>query len=152
MTRLILAALLSALLGAPATDPRVLGTWQLNVAKSKFSPGAPYRSETRKYETTDRGVKCTITRVFANGRSASIEYVAGYDSMEYPVRGSNDYDTIKLKKVDDVTFEGVLSHADRVVAFTRRLISEDGKTMTITFESPDFQGSPVHNVMVYDRR
>jgi len=133
------------------TDPRVLGTWRLDVAKSKFVPGPPYREEIRSYEPQAQGVKCTIKRTLANGRSATIEYVAAYDSVEYPVSGSSDYDTIRLKKVDTFTFEGVLSHGGTVFATTRRVISEDGKTMTIAFQAPDFHGSRVDNVMVYER-
>src|SRR5262245_11525897 len=117
------------------TDPRVLGTWRLNLAKSRFVPGPPYREETRTYEAHEQGVKATIHRIIADGRPATIEYVANYDSIEYPVSGSSDYDAIRLKKVDSRTFEGVLSHAGNVFATTRRVISEDGKTMTITFQA-----------------
>ena len=59
--------------------------------------------------------------------------------------------TKRLKKIDSTTFEGVLSRADRVVATTRRVISEDGKTMTITFQAAEFQGARVDNVIVCDR-
>ena len=38
---------------APAADP-VIGTWQLNVAKSKFSPGPAPKSDARTYAVTDR--------------------------------------------------------------------------------------------------
>jgi histidinol dehydrogenase len=134
------------------TDPRVLGTWRLNVAKSKFRPGPPYREEIRIYEAHEQGVRSIIKRVLANGRQATIEYTANYDSVEYPVTGSSEYNAIRLKKVDDVTFEGVLSHADRVFAVTRRVISEDGRTMTITFQASEFQGTRVDNVMVYDKQ
>lgn len=134
------------------TDERVLGTWRLNVAKSKFIPGPPYKEETRTYEPHEQGVRATIKRTFADGHSATIEYVANYDSLEYPVTGSTDYDAIRLKKVDAYTSEAVLGHAGNVFATTRRIISEDSKTMTITFQASEFQGSRVNNVMVYDKQ
>jgi|ERR1043166_5696081 hypothetical protein len=152
LTLLVLVFQLAAAQSSPSTDARVLGTWQLNVAKSKFFPGPPYRDETRTYEPYKDAVKMTIKRTLANGQSLTIEYTAGYDSMEYPVSGSADYDTIRLKKLDSLTFEGVLSHADNVIAVTRRVISDDGKTMTITFKAKELQGRPVDNTMVYDRR
>jgi hypothetical protein len=137
---------------AAPTDSRVIGTWLLNVAKSKFIPGPPYRGETRTYEPTEQGIKATIKRTFADGRTATIEYVANYDSLEYPVTGSPDYDAIRLTKVDALTYEAVLGHAGSVFAVTRRVISADGKTMTITLQAPDIQGSRVNNVMVYDKQ
>ena len=136
---------------AEPTDPRVVGTWRLNVAKSKFSPGPPYREELRIYEPQPNGIKSTIKRTYANGQTRTIEWVANYDSMEYPVTGSPDYDAIKLKRVDDFTAESVLGHAGRVIATTRRVISRDGRSMTITFQADDFGGSRVDNMMVYDR-
>jgi hypothetical protein len=133
-------------------DERVFGTWQLNVATSKFSPGPPYRTQVRVYERHEKGVKATITTTHADGHSTEVEYIADYDSLEYPVTGSPDYDSIKLSRVDAYTAEAVLGHAGKVFATARRTISEDGKTMTILFQVDLYAGSRVHNVMVYDRR
>jgi hypothetical protein len=132
-------------------DERVFGTWQLNLARSKFNPGPPYRSQTRVYERHEKGVRAAIKTTYSDGHTTEVEYVAGYDSLEYPVTGSPDYDSIKLKRVDAYTSEAVLGHAGKQFATARRTISEDGKTMTIVFQV-DFAGSRVNNVMVYDRQ
>jgi hypothetical protein len=146
-------ALVNAQSPAPTpTDERVLGIWQLNVAKSKFTPGPPYRDQTRTYARQADGVKATLKTTYADGHSATVEYVVNYDSLEYPVTGSPDYDAIKLKKIDALTSEAVLGHGGTVFATARRVISEDGKTMTITFHANELQGFRFHNVMVYDRR
>jgi hypothetical protein len=133
-------------------DERVFGTWQLNAAKSTFSPGPPYRNQIRVYERDEKGVKATITTTYGDGRSSRVEYVAGYDSLEYPVTGSPDYDSISLKRVDAFTAEAELRHAGKVFATARRTISEDGKSMTIVFQVDLVAGSRVNNLMVYDRR
>jgi hypothetical protein len=164
-TRLLLPALVGAAVALSATDrlladaqasappdERVFGTWQLNAAKSTFSPGPPYRNQTRVYERHEKGVKATIKTTHSDGHSTDVEYIADYDSLEYPVTGSPDYDSIKLKRVDPYTAEAVLGHAGKVFATARRTISEDGKTMTIVFQVDLFAGSRVNNVMVYDRR
>jgi len=162
---LLLAALVGAALALSATDrlladgqsstppdERVFGTWQLNAAKSTFSPGPAYRNQTRVYERHETGVKATITTTYGDGHSSRVEYVADYDSLEYPVTGSPDYDSIRLKRVDAFTAEAVLMHAGKEFATARRTISEDGKAMTIAFQVNLFAGSRVNNVMVYDRR
>jgi hypothetical protein len=164
-TRLLLPVLMGAALALAATDrvpataqpaappdERVFGTWQLNVSRSKFSPGPPYRNQIRVYERHEKGVKATIKTTYPDGHSADVEYIADYDSLEYPVTGSPDYDSIKLKRVDANTAEAVLGHAGKEFATARRTISDDGQTMTIVFQVDLFAGSRVNNVMVYDRR
>ena len=137
---------------SPPFDPRVLGTWSLTVAKSKFFPGPTPTSQIRTYEATDNGDKATIKTTYTDRQPTMIEYAANYDSLEYPVTGSPDYDTIRLKKVGPSTSEATLGHAGRVIATARRVISEDGQTMTISFHADELQGSRVDNVMVFARQ
>jgi hypothetical protein len=164
-TRLLVPALLGAAVALLATDrsladaqsltppdQRVFGTWHLNAAKSKFNPGPPYRSQTRIYEPHDSGVKATIKTTYSDGHSVDVEYTAEYDSLEYPVTGAPEYDSIKLHRVDSFTSEAVLGHAGKVFATARRIISEDGKTMTIIYQVDPSSRSPINNVMVYDKQ
>src|SRR5262245_61977097 len=115
-------------------DRLLLGTWKLNVAKSTYRMGRRPMSQTRTYEAQGDGVKATIVTVYADGRPRTVGYVANYDSLEYALTGSPDADTIALKKVAPRTAEAVLSHAGKLMATARRVISEDGQTMTITYK------------------
>ena len=136
----------------PPTEPDVLiGTWQLNLAKSRYTPGPPPKNEVRIYAPAPEGVKGVIERTHANGRVERIEYVANYDRV-YPVTGAVEYDAIQLKRVDSHTSESVLSHAGRVFGYARRTISIDGRQMIITFrrESEDGLGL-VNYTAVYDK-
>ena len=151
---LIIAAIAPVMVAqSPAPgDPRVLGTWIMDVARSKFTPGPTPTSQVRTYEPQDNGYKATIRTTYAARKPTFIEYVANYDSLEYPVSGSPDYDTIRLKKVDSSTSEATLGHAGKVFATTRRVLSEDGQTMTITFHADEQQGTRIHNLMVFTRQ
>ena len=131
-------------------DRLLLGTWKLNAAQSKYKRGVPPRSQIRIYEPQGQGVKATIKTVYADGRSTTVEYVANYDSLEYPVTGSPDVDTIALKKVLPRIAQAVLSHAGKVMATARRVISEDGKTMTIEYQG-ELLGEQVDYVAVYNK-
>ena len=128
---------------------QLLGTWRLNVAKSKYSPGPPLRSETRVYTRDTEGVKGVVTRTHADGRVEKFEYAANF-GKDLMVTGIPDYDTVTLRKVDDLTSDAVLSHAGTVFGVARRVIAPDGKTMTITFDRKSAE-TPVHNVAVYDK-
>jgi hypothetical protein len=133
---------------APDHNP-LLGTWTLLVEKSRYNPGPPPERQTRTYEAAPNGVKTTIRTVSADGESSVVEYTANYDSIEYQVTGSASMSGIALTKVDPYTAEATLMHAGHVVGRATRVVSKDGKTMTITFS--DVQGV-VHNMAVYARQ
>jgi hypothetical protein len=138
----------------PSTAPiedLVLGTWVLNVAKSTYSPGPAPKSQTRVYEQHGQGIKASVHTVYADGHSTSIQYVAAYDSIEYPVTGSPASNGIALKKIDAFTAEVTIMHAGKAVGMARRVISRDGKTMTITYQGQWSDKPDSHNVAVYEK-
>lgn len=133
-----------------ATDP-ILGTWKLNLAKSKFSPGPAPKSQTRVYSAYPEGVQVTIKTIRADGETTVLEYPANSDGKDYPVTGSAQIDAIAMTRISDYISEASLKHAGKVIGTATRTISEDGKTMTITFKRPDSLGR-VDNVAVYDKQ
>ena len=48
-TIFLFAAMLVVVPALRAADDPLIGTWKLNVAKSKFSPGPGYKSQMLKY-------------------------------------------------------------------------------------------------------
>lgn len=133
---------------APA-DNRVLGTWRLVVEKSRYNPGPPPQSQTRTYQAQPKGVQTTIRTVLADGETTTVSYTANYDSVEYRVTGSTTADGIKLTQLDPNTAEAKLLHAGRIVGTARRVVSADGRTMTITLR--DARGS-VQNEAFYEKQ
>ncbi|MCU1338994.1 MAG: hypothetical protein JWO19_4575 [Bryobacterales bacterium] len=133
-----------------AADP-VVGTWKLNVAKSKFSPGPAPQEETRTYEARGDGIRVTVRTIAANGHSTTVNIAANYDGKDYPVTGSSDYDAIALKRTSDRTAEGMLLHAGKLVATSTREVSPDGQVLTITYKTSDNQ-DPINNRAVYDKQ
>jgi hypothetical protein len=129
---------------APA-DP-IIGAWRLDVSKSKFTPGPGPKSETRVYRDTGKGIAAVITRTHRDGRIETIEYGANQDSVNHVI-GTPDYDSVTLKRVDAYTSEATLSHAGKLFGTARRVIAEDGRTMTITFKQDGDR--PITNVSVY---
>jgi hypothetical protein len=140
--------------GAPAPrddEPKMLvGTWRLNTAKSKYSPGPPIKAETRVYTRGPQGVEGVVVRTYADGRMERFEYIANF-GREYMVTGNPEYDAVVLRRVDEYASEAVLTHAGSVYGVARRTISPDGKSMMITFDRKNAD-TPVHNVAVYDKQ
>ena len=134
-----------------AETDRIIGKWVLDPSKSTYKPGPGPIADIRTYARGPNGLVGTIQRRFADGRSQQIEYIAEYD-REYPVTGTDEYDHLLLKRIDEYTAEAVLSHANKVYGTARRRIAQDGKTMTITFNrNLGGAGVPVANVSVYDK-
>ena len=147
--------LVFALFGLAATlvaaDPSA-GTWKLNTAKSKYSPGPTPTSATVTYEETADGIKRKGENVLPDGSKTSFEYTAKYDGKDYPVTGSDLFDTIALKRVNDHTVESTLKKSGKVMTTSRRVVSKDGKTMTLNITGTNAKGQKVKNTAVYEKQ
>jgi len=62
------------------------------------------------------------------------------------------YDSITIKRINDHTAEGTLKKSGKVVSNARRVVSQDGKVMTLTLTGTNPKGEKVHNVFVYDKQ
>jgi hypothetical protein len=129
-----------------------VGTWKLNVAKSKYSPGPAPKSATITYEETADGIKRTGESVDAEGKTTSFSYTAKYDGKDYPVTGSETFDAIALKRMNDHTLQATLKKSGKVVSDARRVVSKDGKTMTLTINGTNAKGQKTKNVAVYEKQ
>ncbi len=136
---------------AQAKDP-VVGTWVLNVAKSKFVPGPAPKSETRTYAIVGSEIKASSKGVEADGKASASEWTVVYDEKERPVTGDPDADMLSLKRVDANTTTFTEKRAGKVVLTGTRAVSKDGKTMTITTKGTNAKGEKVDVVQVYDRK
>jgi hypothetical protein len=138
-------------LSAQASDPRI-GTWKLNAAKSKFNPGPAPQSLTVKVEPSGKGEKVTAETVSADGTRTTTVYTAAFDGKDYPLTGSPTADMVSLKRIDARTTDRTDKKGDKVATSLRRVVSQDGKTMTVTTKGTDAQGQAVNNVIIFDKQ
>ena len=135
-----------------AADPFV-GTWKLNLAKSKYSPGPPPKNLTITYAANGDGIKSTTEGVNSEGKPVATTYAATYDGKDTPVTGTGaPYDTIALKRIDSNTVELTTKKDGKVVSKGKRVVSKDGKVMTMTSKGTNAKGEPTNNVAVYDKQ
>jgi hypothetical protein len=134
-----------------APDP-IIGTWTLNVAKSKFNPGPAPKSQTRTYAQSAQGIAMTFSGVAADGSAISGQSTFNYDGKDYPITGSPDYDTLSLKRVNGSTVKAVLKLSGKVVGSTTRSISAHGKVMTLSTKATSAKGTPYDFVAVFDKQ
>jgi hypothetical protein len=142
--------LMAAAVAAQGTNLRV-GTWHLNVAESKYSPGPAPKSQTLIITASGDSETVTSEVVSAAGDKSSTVYTAAYDGKPHPIKGSQVADSVALKRIDDHTSERTDSRGGKVVQTYTRVLSKDGKTMTVTIKGTNAQGQPVNNVVVFEK-
>ena len=150
LTKLILGTAITAI-GAFAADNSI-GTWKLNMEKSKFSPAAPVKSLTSVREASEGGVKVTSTGELADGTAINSNYTVKYDGKASSATGS-PFDTIAFKQVNANTFTFTAKKTDGKYNVTgRMLVSKNGKTITSTAKGTNAQGQAYSATMVYEKQ
>jgi hypothetical protein len=131
----------------------IAGNWELNLSKSKFIPAdAAPRNQSRLYQVQGQQESGRHTGLDAQGNPTLLEFTASYDGKDYPYKGSPDYETVSLKRVDANTTTFTQSRGGKIVLTGTRVVSPDGRTLTITAKGTNAKGQQVETVTVYDRR
>jgi hypothetical protein len=130
----------------------MVGTWTLNLEKSKYVPGPAPKSQTRTYAQTADGTALTFSGVAADGSPVSGQSTFKYDGKDYPITGSPDYDTLTLKRINGSTVKSLQKKDGKVVGSTIRKISAHGKVLTLDSKGKSANGKSYHNVAVFDKQ
>ena len=154
---LILAAVTLPLLVRQPTsltpNPR-LGTWTLDLKKSKYEGVAPPRSETRTYVAgPDGAVTLTATTVLASGSTQTVRYTAKYDSKDYPYSGPAG-DTISIRALDHAAFStsSTVKRGGKIVQTALGIVAKDGKTMSYITNGVDAAGKAITTTRIYEKQ
>jgi hypothetical protein len=148
---LTLATVFAAVMVCFAAEDMSMGTWKLNEAKSKISPGAA-KNVTVVYATAGDHVKVTVDGVDANGKPAHNEWTGKFDGKDYPVTGDPENDMRSYRRVNDHTL-ALTDKKDGKVTLTGRVVfSADGKTRTVTTSETDAKGAKIGSTSLYDRQ
>jgi hypothetical protein len=81
----------AAIAAAPAANP-VIGTWKLNLATSRFSPGPAPKSQTRTYSESAQGITLTLKTTGADRREITTTVTFKEDGKPYAISGNPDYE------------------------------------------------------------
>jgi hypothetical protein len=152
----VLAGTLVAVAFAPTAFAQLpkgmAGTWKLNAAKSTFSPGPAPKSMTIVYTPAGDMLTIAVDVEPATGAAQKWAMTAAYDGKDHPVTGNPDADTISMKRINETTGESTFKKGGKVMAVNTRVLSADGKTLTITTKGTTSDGKPRHDVAVYDKQ
>ena len=147
----LLALGLQAAWAAPAVDSSA-GTWKLNLEKSAFGSRHPPRSEVRTYTVTPKGTRVVITDVDQDGKKSVSRTLLTYDGKTHPFTGSANYDAASTQRIsaNETTADMLLK--GKVVGSLRRVVSDDGKTLTMNMKIDKADGTQEMTMSVFDRQ
>jgi len=148
---LTFAMLFAAASACVAADDPNMGTWKLNEAKSKYSPGAP-KNTSVVYEAAGDSVKVTVDGVGADGKPTHNEWAGKFDGKDYPLTGDPTADTRSYKKIDARTMELTNKKGGKPVVTGKITVSADGKSRTVAVSGTDASGKKVTSTAVYDKQ
>ena len=153
-------ALVLAVIAAPSIaralesgeDPAV-GTWKLDLEKSKLDPAiAPPKSSVRTYSAIPGGLKVRIRTVDADGSEHLIESSFSYDGKLHSVTGTPDYDSVAVTRVGRFGSHTSLIQDGKAIGQLERVVSADGRTLTISVQLTTNKGNAERDVLVFDRQ
>ena len=146
-----LVALFAAAVVCFAAADVTMGTWKLNEAKSKISPGTA-KNTTVVYAAAGDSVKITVDGVDAAGKPAHNEWTGKFDGKDYPVTGDPASDARAYKRVNDRTLALTVKKDGKVTTTVSVVVSADGKSRTVTVSGTDATGKKISSTAVYDKQ
>jgi hypothetical protein len=139
--------------GFAQSDP-FTGLWQLNLAKSKYSPGPGPKSQTVNIQGEGQNRKLTAVGVNAAGNAAQVIVFSELveDGKPHSVTGQPQYDAQTYTRVDARTINVSRLKDGKVLGTMTWVVSADGKTLTNTSTGTNANGQQVSNIQVYEKQ
>jgi hypothetical protein len=135
---------------AQKKDP-ILGSWKLDVAKSRFA-GATPASREMMFTAQSNGITQSITTT-TNGNAEvtyKLVYTAKFDGKDYPADVASAFNTITMKRVDARTLERIGKVKGAVVETETYTVSPDGKMLSVK-QTGENNGVPFNTTQVFER-
>jgi hypothetical protein len=147
----LLAILLAYAALASAQNEPFFGSWELNLAKSSITRGAPPKGETIVNAAEPGGFKSTLTVVGERGTNVEIHHF-NFDGAFHQTEGSDPRE-LSFKRVDPKTVEQQTRRNGQITVTRRIELSPDGKTMTYIASGTTGGGQKYDNdTRVYEKK
>jgi hypothetical protein len=145
----LIGGTLTLSVGLWAADP-LLGTWKLNLEKSKF--GSRPMPKSNQITWTEKGgtFRYAAKGVGPNGQPTQTEIPSfKFDGKEYPLSTGG---TVALKRADPLHFQSTGMKNGKKTFSNKSVISKDGKTITSVWQMADESGKLQSWTSVLDKQ
>jgi hypothetical protein len=148
---LVLVGIAATQMSWAADDPAA-GTWVLNVAKSKYSPGPAPKSATVTISIDSGTENYKMEGVGASGAATSASFSAKLDGTDAAVTGIPYADMVSVKRMSPTHYVAKMKKDGKVVMTVNIVMAANGKSRTLTYTGKNEKGDAVHDVVVYDKQ
>jgi len=145
-----------ALAGSMLADGTAfVGTWKLNLDKSKYPAGQAPKSLTRTVSADGDTVTYKFEGLGPDGTAFSFGFASKLDGKDSEVTGTGmpyGADHIAIKQLNSHMTSATLKKGAKTVGTSSATVSHDGKMLTLTSKGTDANGKAVKSVSVYDKQ
>ena len=136
------------------TQTSFVGTFKLNLAKSKYEGGQAPKTLTRTVTADGTGLKYSFEGEAADGSKISFGFTSKLDGSDAAVSGvgmTGGADTVALERMSAHKLTGVLKKGGAKIGTVWTAIGPDGKTVTVNTKTK-VDGKEVKTHQVYDKQ
>jgi hypothetical protein len=130
------------------------GTWKLNVAKSKYSPGPAPKAVT--VVMAEKGADLALSASGTDGadKPISVKYNMPMKGgpLVYTEGAPTSGATVAIKRPNANTLESATTLNGKETGTTSTVLAADGKSFTRTVKTTNAEGKPVHNTELYEKQ
>lgn len=128
------------------------GNWVLDLSASNYTSGPAPQQQTRAYQVRGGGTFVFILDgMAADGSRVHFSASYKYDNLEYPLAGLNQAQaqTIAYSRVNNRSVAYNIREQGRVTQTGTKVVSDNGRTMTITVQITNLKGQHFTDVLVF---
>jgi hypothetical protein len=103
------------------------------------------------FSAAGQAVKAVVDLIGPDGSKIHWEYTATLDGKPAPVTGNPDGDMVVAKRTNPNTIETSYTLKGKPTTVNTRVVSADGKTLTVTSTGTNAQGQKVNNHQVFEK-
>ena len=136
------------------TKPSFVGTWKLNLAKSKYEGTQAPKSLTRTVTAEGTGLKYSFEGEAADGSKISFGFTSKLDGSDAAVSGTGmpgGADAVALEHPSVHKITGVLKKGGKKIGTVWTDISADGMSVIVDTKA-NIDGKEVKTKQVYDKQ
>ena len=122
----------------------------MNESKSTFGDGAGKSTMVVWAKAGDQE-KCTVDGINAAGKKTHTVWTGKLDGKDYPITGDAESDTRSFKLDGEHKLDMVSKKDGKTVGDGTIVVSEDGKTRTVTSTMTNAKGEKVTSTLAYDK-
>jgi len=124
------------------------GTWKMDVDRSRFNPGPPFKSLIITFAPD--GTR-TVELITADGQSHKA-VLPWSDGKEVSVTATQWEHATATSKIQGKTFDDTWKERGKIVEQVHGVASSDGRSLTTTVDGTDGQGGHFHNQLTFEKQ